>query len=357
MNKVSNSDVQLLLSLKKGKGFDYASVPKGLLEDILAQAISAPGTLASEEALALLVDYLLGSVLSVLGKDMLTNSAVYGNDLFADLKSEAVLFIYDRMLKFKNDGKGSLAAYVRDGATKEFAREVKSQLLTPGTLDRSWARIRAAYQAEKAKFLVLQGRTPTLDEAKILVKENLISRRMEYVKNQKPGMKQAELLADAEAYLVKQGDAGALKDLSSIIALGLSDARLDAPLTLDAETSLASTLVATEKTSSENILDLIYLIALGDEQWARPALAAKLGLLGQVEGTVTIADETIHTEKDFSYSKFAVVAQEDKALVKKTLNDAQVRLLSPLAQFAYTTATIEHRELNDLAGYSAKDFS
>ena len=357
MNKVSNSDVQLLLSLRKGKGFDYASVPKGLLEDILAEALTAPGTSSSEEALALLVDYLLGSVLSVLGKDMLSNSVVHGNDLFADLKSEAVLFIYDRMMKFNNDGKGSLAAYVRDGATKEFAREVKSQLLTPGTLDRSWARIRAAYQAEKAKFLEVEGRLPSNSEAQILVKENLISRRIDYVKAQKPAMTKAQLLVDANAYLVKQGDAGALKDLSAIIALGLSDARLDAPLAVDAEASLASTLVATEKTSSENILDLIYHIALGGEQWARPALAAKLGLLGQVEGTATIADETIHSEKDFSYSKFAVVAQEDKSLVKKTLNNAQVRLLSPLAQFAYTTATVALREVNELAGYSAKDFS
>ena len=231
---------------------------------------------------------------------------------------------------------------------------------SPGVIDRAWVIIRATYHFERSAFFDANGKYPTRDEIEKLITNNLISRRIAYVKAQKPNANKADLVLDAKAYLTKQGYNKAISELDAIMALGLSDLRLDQEVTTGEGTTVGSLLTSDETIlDNESLLDQIYFLALGTNQWARPALAAQHGLLGEIEGTSLIQDESCHSAKDFSFTKFSKEVGLEKSIVKLVLSNAGKRISAPHAQFAHLvrTFTIIEPTINDLAGYSASDFS
>lgn len=357
MNLIAENPVDLLEGYKISGKYDYRKVPNGLVEDVQALALSTDDELLRDRSLSLLVEFMTPALLNAIGKDFLGNQLKNNSEVYKEAVAEAHLFIYSKVLSFKKKGNGTLLGYILDSAQRDFVRAFKADQSMPGVMDKSWIRVRAVYHAEKDKFFSKNSRYPDFSESKKIVHKALIDQRVAYLKSSKSSLSYSQMKSEAQAYIVKQGYQAALDDLGSIIALGLSDIRLDMTIDDKNEITIGSTLVDSSTSSSETAIDKIFHIALGDEQWARPALSAKLGLLGDVEGLSTISDESCHSSKDFSYAKFSQESGIEKSKIKEVLNSAATRLNSPVAQFAYILSDVKISENSQLGSYSFADFS
>lgn len=367
MKTVSVTD--LLASLeaaKKGRSFDYSALPAGTIDEVIKawQLSLTSGKAPSFElgsALALAVEFCLASVLNTVYSESKGRS---GGDWVSnnidDIRSDAKLWILEKFKSYRTQGGNNAPGYILKNAQSEFLRDMRDSYASPGVIDRAWVRVRAAYHFERSAYYDQFGTYPSRIEIEKLITNNLISRRIAFVKAQKANATKAELIMDAKAYLVKSGDAKAITELDAIMALGLSDIRLDQEISSVEGATVGSLILSQdEMLDNESPLDQIYLLALGSDQWARPALAAQNGLLGEIEGTSVIADESCHSAKEFSFTKFSKEVGIEKPIVKLVLTNAAKRIASPHAQFAHLAKPFAILEpiINDLAGYSGNDFS
>lgn len=363
------SVTELLSSLedaKKGRSFDYSALPSGTIDEVIKawQITLASGKTPSFElssALALAVEFCLASVLNTVyseGKGRGNGDWVSSN--IDDIRSDARLWILEKFKAYRTQGGNNAPGYIMKNAQSEFLRDMRDTYASPGVIDRAWVRVRAAYHFERNAYHDANGKFPNRQEIERLITNNLISRRIAFVKAQNPSASKAALVMDAKAYLVKSGDSKAITELDAIMAMGLSDLRLDQEVSAGEGTTVGSLIISPDHSlDNESPLDQIYMLALGTDQWARPALAAANGLLGEIEGTSSISDETCHTAKEFSFTKFAKEVGIEKPIVKLVLHNAAKRIASPHAQFAHFAKPFSILEptINDLNGYSATDFS
>jgi hypothetical protein len=367
MKTVSVTD--LLSSLEdaqKGRSFDYSSLPTGTIDEVIKAwqiSLSSGKTPSSElgSALALAVEFCLASVLKTVyseGKGRGNGDWVSSN--IDDIRSDARLWILEKFKIYRTEGGNNAPGYIMKNAQTEFLRDMRDAYASPGVIDQAWVIVRAAYHFERNAYHEANGKYPNREEIENLITNNLTSRRIAFVKAQNPSAPKAALVIDAKAYLVKQGYTKAITELDAIMALGLSDLRLDQEVSDGEGTTYSSSIKYSEEiTDNESPLDQIYMLALGTDQWARPALAASNGLLGEIEGTSTINDESCHTAKEFSFTKFSKEVGIEKPIVKLVLHNAAKRIASPHAQFAHFAKPFRILEptINDLNGYSANDFS
>ena len=277
-----------------------------------------------------------------------------------DIDADVNLFIFRAIKAYRISDKGSLMGYVLTSAKQSLVKDVRDSYSSQGTMDTAWVAVRAAMLFELDNFRDTNGFEPSLDELKALVELNLISRHTLSLKKKNPKLKAKENYALSKAYLSRQGYTKAINELAAIHALGTLDLRLDVTLNKESGATFGEvTLVETSfESSDEEILDLIFAVGLGVNQWAKAGFAAFNGALEGVLGTNDIEDETLHSQKDFSFTKYAEEVNRPKELVKSVLKLAPLRLQAPHAQFAYTKGTLVEKGFvtDEFAGYLLEDF-
>lgn len=336
-----------LKGLKSGKTYSYDNIPKNLTENLANYAIRNKTSNISEEILFELVEFFTPLILS----SFKSSGTSLSFEIIDDIKSEVKIFIYENILKFDIKKNNNLGAFLKKTSNMGFVREVRTELLSSGQLDRNWIKIKSAYYFESEKFYLENKRYPSLQEAEILVRDNLVKRRIEFVSKNSKKKSISALKKEADTFLKKQGLDKALSELPAIISLGGSDLRLDQKVNDESDSTFAHLIIDTKNSSSETLIDTLYMIALGDHQVLRPALADMHGLLGEVEGS---SDDVVF-DNDFSFTKYSKVFDMPKPIIKGVLSKAKSRVLAPHAQFSYLSANVNLSSESDY-GYTGNDF-
>lgn len=237
-----------------------------------------------------------------------------------DLPGAAMVWVLERMRAWR-DGEGSARGWLASGFTWFLSEYNTRQDDLP---NKTWHRVLAAASVARHEAAAA-GRVLTMKELAEATRVRLEASLLESITRSNPDLDAAKARAEARARLTKDGVSAALASLPEILATGDSQLRLDQPLgTAEDSMTLGDTLVANgEQGGSEDRVDEVTAIMLGDQVWARQALAARAG--SDAEGSV----------ESSTYQALAEEAGRSVDEVKAVLKLAKSRVRAAHAQWAY----------------------
>ena len=235
--------------------------------------------------------------------------------------------------QYRVTGQGRFTSFLsKAGITRKLIREVAAAYGSPVTLDRNSAKVKAALGRIREEYVAAHMHPPAEDELAALVVESFVEAPRTRLRKAPPGPRGRQLATEARAALVKTGVWRALGEIPALRLLDRS-VMLDEPVGEDGATrgSLLPADPAGEQ-GSESTLDLVYRIALGGNQWARPAFAARCGVLEEVEGGGALGDLP---RRKHSLAGLAEAVGAERSQLRQVLDHGTSRLAAPHAQWAY----------------------
>jgi hypothetical protein len=212
-----------------------------------------------------------------------------------------------------------------------------------------------------ALYRDLHGKDPDLETLRAATLERLITDTVN--KAVAAGENVFAARGRAIASLKKSGKHAALANLSSVLGMSGEDRSLDERIRSGSATTLASTLASREDTNdAEENLDTLYTVALGENTWARPVLAAHFGLLGEVEGRGVLGEincTQLNGRRGMSIPSLSEVTGHSREEIRVIMKRGVSRLGAPHAQFAHLSpsAAICELEGGALAGFDRLIFA
>jgi hypothetical protein len=274
--------------------------------------------------------------------------------------ADARVWVMEALAEYR-PGAGSVAAMIATRRDWIVARLVQDHSQGAGTLDRSLYQLRAAAWAERARLRELTGREPDLETLKNATWERMVAEKVE--REIAAGADPVSARGRAVASLKRSGKHAALAQLSNVLNMGDADHSLDQPVRADGVATLGSTLVDAESDStSEGYLEQLYHVALGDEEWARPALAGRFGALGAVEGRGALGDldpVQLNGSRGMSIIQLAKSTGRDRNVVRAVITGAVNRLGAPHAHWSHLAVSVVVSEpaVGALAGFDRSAFA
>lgn len=288
-----------------------------------------------------------------------------------DLRGDAIEWLLQTLEKF-NTGEGTVTGYVATRSSWLASDLLYAYSQDAGKLEYSWYKIRSAATTTAARLRELNGRAPSNAElADALLEEARTELSQRYVERFPELRDDADQLARrVHDRLSRDGIFAAVRQLDAILELGAADVRFDAvvgdgedvttigemtPSSFDVEAAVLN------RATGRDPLDDLYAVALGDAQWARASLAARFGVLDDVEGTASLPGIRRGGEdadrRALTVPRLAELNGRDKAEVRAVLNAAGPRLGAPHTQFAHLAAVkIDSTGNQGLSVYDRADF-
>ena len=252
-----------------------------------------------------------------------------------EIRLDARLWVLETLAEYR-DGEGSAAAFVSSRTEWAVSNLIRTHGQGAGIIDAPSYQVRAAAWAERDRLREVLGREPGMDELKSATWEKLVTDRV--LKAVAKGEDPVAARGRATAALKKGGRHAALENLSELLALGSEDHSLDEHIGVNGNTTRASHLVAPDG-QSEDALESLYLVALGDAQWARGVLAARFGVLGDVEGRSAIGADVEQRDlggsRGVSVPGLSDMTGKSRGELREVLAGAVNRIGAPHAQWSH----------------------
>lgn len=273
-----------------------------------------------------------------------------------DLRGETQIWAFDQLGKYRaREGADPFSYLVAQAAW--FISDALRAETAGGRLDRADYQVHAAMLNVAERLREDLGREPHLEELRDATRQHLLDQRIAQLAAERPDLSDRELLDEAVAGLRRSGQRRALDDLSRLRMMG-DDLSLDAPVGTDPGYTLGSTIEAPEAGDGDRTLERLYAVALGDQQWARPVLAARFGAQDDVEGEGALDWERPDGKKRASVPRLADATGLDRPELRSLIDAAVNRMGAPHAQWSYLGGvTIREAQTAGIDGYSTDAFA
>lgn len=250
-----------------------------------------------------------------------------------DVRSAAMLWLYEQMLEYRVSETTGVAPYLR--SRQSWFRSSYRMSLSPGICTQGRYTLLGVVAAQKEKFDKLHKREPSVQELKQLVESAVYCQVRDKVEA-KPGnekLSQTDLAKETKAKLVRDGLMSALDDFSAVLVSAAPAFYINTDEDQDPVTTAAYGMVDMPQ-AAENADPLVeenkYLkllaVSLGDDLWADKLLSAKISDFdSEVAG---VADGN-------SLKFFAAMNKKDVKYLKTLLSLAKVRAVAPHAHWAH----------------------
>jgi hypothetical protein len=263
-------------------------------------------------------------------------------------RGEATLLLLKLLQDWVPKDGHTIEAYI--GSRSTWVRSDVRHELAGWDEPKSWTRTRAVALRVGDELHESLGRYPSREEirvaAEVRLREQVLDRR-----------DSDETLDDEQVRrrLSRDGHLKALRELDAVLESGLAPLELDRPVGEDGDTLIDTLPSATPHAANSTgfTMERLFAVALGDDQWAAPALLGRLGVLGDIDGGTQTAGRS---GTKTSYQDLADLTGRDVAEVRSVTKRALNRLVSPHAQFCHLTEmdfTMERPTL--LGGYGPDD--
>jgi hypothetical protein len=266
-----------------------------------------------------------------------------------EIVADARVWAFEQVNEYR-PGTGSVLAYCASRADWAIGDLLRTHAQGSGAMDRRSYQVRSAAWAARAHLATAGNAAPTLEQLRAATLEQLVS-------DVCAKSKKVSTRDEAIAALRKDGRLGALDRLADLLAIGDADLCLQQPVD-DGGTTIADTLSSSPAAEDQALagdpdlgLAALYRVAVGDEDWAAPLLAARFGALGDVEGSGALSrdvdtddedgDDTNYTSsRGVSIPRLAEATGRDRDVIRDVLRCAPVRLSAPHAQWSHLANTV-----------------
>jgi hypothetical protein len=262
-----------------------------------------------------------------------------------EIVADARIWAFEQVNQYR-PGEGSVLAFCATRLDWAVGQLLRTHAQGSGAMDRRSYQVRAAAWAARARLTDAGQISPSMDELKAATLDQLVS---DVCAKSKTGAKRA----DALAALRKDGRLAALERLPHLLGLGDADVCLQEPIGEDG-TTIADTLSSTAAAEDVALaadpdagLGSLYRVAVGDDDWAAPLLAARFGALGSVEGFGALDDADDDEDADefsgsrgVSIPRLAEATGRDKSVIRDILRCAPARLSAPHAQWSHLATDV-----------------
>jgi hypothetical protein len=262
-----------------------------------------------------------------------------------EIIADARVWAFDQVNQFR-PGKGSVLAFCATRLDWAVGQLLLNHAQGSGSMDRRSYQVRSAAWAARATLTEAGHLSPSMDELKAATLEQLIN---EVCSKSKTSANRAQALSS----LRKDGRIAALDRLPHLLSLGDSDACLQQPIDDNGGTiaDTLSTSAAAEDVAlagdSDASLSSLFRVAIGDNDWAAPMLAARFGALTSVEGFGALNHENSFDEsndltgnRSISIPRLAEATGRDKNVIRSILRCAPSRLAAPHAQWSHLASDL-----------------